>query len=231
MHLFSLSRFGIIVDGMKTRMLTFAAVVLCQYGVTADVPKSLYDRGDAVFQDVELQTVVELLGARDKCSIMVKPREKRQTKITVHLKQVPKYAILQYVARAARLRCRFESFGAVFEPATKSEPSRSPKGALATALHSEFSPKYVDEPVGDIVQFLAQVMGVNVVCVSPEQWKEKKVTIKLHDVSVLQFLNYVSELCDVPVTLDRWAVVIGERKITSAAPKPQTQQKKRKPHI
>ena len=196
-------------------LLLLLPVLACAAEEATD--EALYKTGDAVFQAATIRTIADNFRDADSINVIVKPAAKETVPVTLHLKNVPKYVILQYVGPAAGLHMRLTSFGAVLEQNPGPFPARPPSEALAASLRKRFAPQFEDAPLKDVVQYLAQVHGLNIVLVNPAEWQDRKMTLKLGELSVLQFLGYIPELYQVPVTLDRYAAVIGEKK---AAPPP-----------
>ena len=192
--------------------LLYAGLCLALPVPARALSESLYDKGDGVYDATPLAALIEEYRQAGKVNIIVKPAEKQQAAISMHAKAIPKFAILQYAARALGLNCRFESYGAVFEPPKAAFPARAPDADLSAALMKKFSPQFEETALMDVFQFLAQVQGVNLVFVAPETWKNTKVTIKLGQTSALQFLGYIDEFYHVPFVIDKWAVIVGEKR-------------------
>lgn len=210
------------------RISMLAAYILMAFSVCAAIPESMYDTGEAVYNNADLDSIAEYFRANEKINVLFKNTELGKKTVTLHLKKVPKYVILLYAARAAELQCTYKGYGAVIEKATRPNQSRNPAGVFAATLHKKIAFDMTDPSLDEVLQMLSQVHGVNIVFVNPEKWAEKKITsLKLKKVSVLQLLNYLSELYNVPVTLDKYAAFVGE-KIQKPVKKPENGKKSRK---
>jgi hypothetical protein len=187
--------------------------MLVSFSAFAAIPETMYDLGEATYNDAELDSVAEYFRANEKINVLFKNVELGKKKVTLRLKKVPKYVILLYAARAAGLQCTYKGYGAVIEKAIRPYQSRNPAGAFVATLHKKIAFDMTDPSLDEVLQMLSQVHGVNIVFINPEKWADKKITsLKLKKVSILQLLNYLSELYNVPVTLDKYAAFVGEKK-------------------
>ena len=199
---------------MRPIILT-AMSVAAALPLVAKIPESMYTNSEAIYQDAELAIIAEQFRTAEKINVLFKDQEARKRKVTMALHAVPKFVILQYAARAAGLQCAYKSYGAVFEKGTALHQHRTPAGRFAVSLHKKISVDLEQPTLEEIVQLLAQVHKVNIVFVHPEQWTARKIeSLTLTEVSILQMVTYLSDLFNVPITMDKYAVFIGEKKQT-----------------
>ena len=194
----------------------------------AKIPETMYKDGEAVYQAATLETIAEYFRTVEHINVLFKDSGAGSNKVTLSLHAVPKFVILQYAARAAGIQCAFKAYGAVFEEGTSLYQYRTPAGGFAVSLHKKISLEMENPTLEEILQLLTQVHKVNIVFVHPERWQAKTIkNLKLSDVSILQILTYLSDLFQVPVSLDKYAAFIGEMKKPAEKPagKPKTEKK------
>jgi hypothetical protein len=187
--------------------------LLCAGAARADVPEALFEKRDAQFDGAPLKMIVDDFRSREKFNTIVKPPQATNAPIYLYVRAIPRYAVVQYVARAAGMQPKFTSFGATFAPRSKEEPVRSPQPVLSRVLLKKTDAEFEDASLHDILQFCVQVHGLNVVYVNPTAWMDRTLTLSIKDLSVLQLINYIGELGGVPVRIDKWAVIVGEEPV------------------
>ena len=198
-----------------------AIFVWMSLSVFAAVPKTLYKGGEAVYESADLNSIADYFRNTEKVNVLFKDPDSGKRTVTMFVKKVPKYVILQYAARCAGMQCTFKGYGAVIEKKSKPYPSRKPVSSFVAILNKKISFDMEEPSLEEVVQMLAQIHGVNIVFVDPDKWGSKKIgTLKLKKVTVLQLLNYMTELFGVPVTLDKYAIFVGEKKPVPAKKAP-----------
>jgi hypothetical protein len=194
--------------------LCAVALALIPVGhAVAEVPQALFEKRNAQFDGAPLKVIIDDFRSRDKFNIIVRPPEATNRLVYLYVHDIPRYAVVQYVARAVGLKPEFSKFGATFTPRDANEPARSPQPVVSRVLLKKTDADFENATLHDILQFCIQVHGLNVVYVDPAAWRDRTLSLSIKGLSVLQLVNYVGELGDVPVRIDKWAVIVGERRI------------------
>jgi hypothetical protein len=196
------------------RYLGVCIVCVCLvFSVFAAIPETLYKGGAAVYENADLNSIAEYFRSTEKVNVLFKDKTLGEKTVTLNLTNMPKYVILQYAARCAGVHCAYKGYGAIIEKKSHPYQIRKPASSFAAVLKKKIAFDMNDPSLEEVVQMLTQVHGVNIVFVNPEKWSDKTISsLSLKKVTIMQLLNYMSELYGIPVTLDKYAVFIGEKK-------------------
>jgi hypothetical protein len=165
---------------------------------------------DAAFENADLKSVMDFFRTGKEINILLRGVATNAADITVIVKKAPVADVLRYVARCVGARCEFKPYGVIFTAGTP-PTARPASGALAARLRKRIDISFTDADVFDVVQWLLQGNDINMVCVRPAAWRERKLTLAVPNVTIKDALGYVTEFTGVSIVIDANTVIVGDK--------------------